>query len=236
MNTGNRTAAIILAAGIGSRMKMAMTKQKYEILGKSVLRRSVEAFEDSPEVDTVVVVTREDELEFAMNECSRFTKVKGFVLGGSSRAQSAKNGFESIKENADYVMIHDAARCLITCNEVTLVARAAYEYGAATASCPVTDSVKTTNGRFIEADVPRDTLRTVQTPQAFSTSLYQSALDAVQELDKSITDDNSLVARVGASVYFVDTEKYNIKITTPEDVRIAEFILAGRETELSKGE
>ena len=228
-NKKYRTVAVILAAGIGSRMNSAVTKQQLSVSGKSVLRRTLEAFESSEEVDAVVIVSRREEIEFARNEANSLSKVEKIVVGGETRAESAKKGFFAIEEDCGVVMIHDAARCLITGEKIDAVANAAYEYGAASASYPLTDSIKLVEGQYILKNIARDTVVAVQTPQAFSAELYRSALEKASSLGSEITDDNSLVELVGAKVFLVDTGKDNIKITDPSDLDLAEFIISKRE-------
>ena len=228
-NKKYRTVAVILAAGIGSRMNSAVTKQQLSVLGKSVLRRTLEAFEDSSEVDAVVIVSRHEEIEFARNEANSLSKVERIVVGGETRAESAKKGFLAAGDDCGVVMIHDAARCLITGEKIDAVANAAYEHGAASASHSMTDSIKLVEGCFILKNIARDTVVSVQTPQAFSADLYRSALEKASSLGSEITDDNSLVELVGAKVFLVDTGKDNIKITDPSDLDLAEFIISKRE-------
>ena len=141
-NINRNTAAIILAAGSGRRMGLGETKQTLTLLGKTVLRRTLEAFDRAECVDSIVVVYKEDELDFVNKECHSMKKPFTLVKGGSCRAESAALGFGAVSHDTEYVMIHDAARCLITPEEILSVAEGAYKYGAATASRPVTDTVK----------------------------------------------------------------------------------------------
>ena len=230
MKNGNqKCVAVILAAGIGSRMNSSTTKQSLSILGKSVLRRTLEAFEHSSEVDGIIIVSRTEELEFAREEAEALLKVKRIVTGGQTRAESAKKGFLAAKGEYDFIMIHDAARCLITSEKIDAVAKAAYQYGAASASHPMTDSVKLVEEGLILKDIARNTLVAVQTPQAFSMNIYESALARASSLGSEITDDNSLVESIGVKVYAIDTGKDNIKITEPCDLEFVEFIISKRE-------
>ena len=223
------TAAVVLAAGSGSRMGMDLTKQRISICGKSVLRHSLEAFESAELVDTVVIVCREDELDFAKAESIGLKKISKIVIGGNCRAESSKNGFLAIPEEAKFVMFHDAARCLISSDDINSVAKAAYECGAATASQKITDTIKECNSDdTVKRTVQRETLRSVQTPQAFSVSNYKNALGNISALDASITDDNSIVESLGVKIKCVDTDALNIKITRSSDLELAEFILGKR--------
>ena len=133
-----------------------------------------------------------------------------------------------IDERSRFVAIHDGARCLITPEQIRKVCRAAYRHRAATAACPVTDTVKLANRRgFIDKTLDRDKIFLAQTPQVFHADLYRAALANVK--DDSLTDDNQLMEKVRHPVRLVDTGKDNLKITTPDDVARATFILAQRE-------
>ena len=222
--------AIILAAGSGRRMGADITKQRMEILGKSVLRRTLEAFDEASEIDGITVVAKSDELDFVKETASGINKLYKIVSGGKSRAESAKNGFYSIEKGFDTVLIHDAARCLIAPDTIDSVARAVYIHGAVTLAARVTDTLKRTdeNG-MIAQTVKRDGMLAVQTPQAFSYDVYRRALESAAVLDETVTDDNMLVERLGLPIYPVITDLVNLKITTPSDVDLAEFILRKRQ-------
>jgi len=224
------TAAIILAAGSGSRMGIDKTKQTLMLLGKTVLRRCLEAFESSPCVSSIVVVYKDGEFDFVNKECQFLTKPFTIVKGGKCRAESAALGFSAVGDDAIYVMIHDSARCLITADDISRVAEGAYKYGAATASRSVTDTVKkcNENGKIVDT-VPRSLLRIVQTPQAFSREIYARALESVKNFDDTVTDDNMLVEKIGIKPYCVTTSATNIKITACDDLPLAEFIIKKRE-------
>ena len=219
--------AIILAAGSGSRMKLDITKQRILLGDESVLARTVRIFDSCDSIDSIIVVTRADEVDFARNAVSGFSKVCGVVIGGETRAESARLGFLEIPENTDYVAIHDAARCFITPDMIEAVVSDAKKYGAATASARVTDTVKTVNrDSFISETVDRNTLVTVQTPQIFRADLYKKALGSYDG-GLNITDDNMLLELIGVKPYCTDTGKHNIKITTIDDLDFANYLLNG---------
>lgn len=229
-NKGSFATAVILAAGCGSRMENKITKQRILIGGESILKRCVRTFVNCPKINSVVVVCREDEMEWAKDELGCFSSnIHAIISGGKSRAESAKLGFLAISGKSELVVIHDAARCLVTEEIIADVIDAAKKYGAATASTSVTDTQKfaDTEG-FIIHTVPRDRMFSVQTPQVFSVEKYAQALDDIL-LDDSLTDDNMLMERIGERVFLVDTGRQNIKITRPEDIEYAEYIIDRRE-------
>lgn len=225
MNTS--VCAVILAAGSGSRMKLDITKQKILLGKESVLHRTVRIFQGCESIDSIIVVCRSDEIDFAKEETSKFSKVREIVVGGETRFESARLGFLAIPENSDYVAIHDAARCFVSSDMISAVVLDAKKYGAATASAEVTDTVKSVDAdNRISATVDRDTLVLVQTPQIFRTDLYKKAVEAYDGRI-NVTDDNMLVELIGVKPYCTDTGKRNIKITTVEDLNFANYLLNG---------
>ena len=221
-------AAVILAAGVGSRMGLDTTKQQLLIGDMTVLRRTLLAFEACPDINSIVVVTRDEEIEFVKKEALGITKLYKITIGGKTRAESAYNGFRAIPNGAEYVAIHDAARCLITPEAISRVARDAEKYGAASAAARVTDTVKIVDADgFVSSTPDRNRVLLASTPQIFSTLLYNKATDGVDLSDGSITDDNMLLERVGVRVFCTDVGRGNIKITERADIEYAEFLLKG---------
>ena len=225
-----KTAAVILAGGSGSRMKSDKTKQFIEIFGKTVLERTLLAFDKSTLVDEIIVVHKDGEKSGVREILSSLSldKPTRTALGGACRAESAKNGFAAISEDSNFVAIHDAARCLITPEMIDNVIEKAHKTGAATAVCSVSDTVKIADadGKIVST-VPRETVFRAQTPQVFSVPLYSQAVDNCHDLS-TITDDNMLIEQIGADIYAVDLGYTNIKITTKEDLTLAKNILTKR--------
>ena len=222
-------SAIVLAGGTGSRMNSQIKKQMITIEGHSVLWHAVSAFESVTSVKEIIVVAHRDDEELVKNEISSINKPIKVVLGGKTRAESARNGFAAVSKLSRFVAIHDSARCLITPAQIESVIDVAIEYGAASAVSLVSDTVKQVDERGrIKATIPRENLRRATTPQIFQRDLYQLALHNSDVDDSSITDDNLLVERIGIDVYTVDIGSDNIKITTPEDLDIATAILRKR--------
>lgn len=220
--------AVILAAGSGTRMGGEITKQKITLLGESILSRTLKSFSECDKVDAIVVVCKDDEKEWVRSELeNKFDKITSIVSGGNSRAESARIGFSNIPIQTDYVAIHDAARCLITQENISSVIEAALKKGASTAATRVSDTVKLCTDGIITKTLPRDNLYLASTPQVFSCDLYKRAIEGAV-LDSDITDDNMLVERIGVEISVVDVGKENIKITTPEDIGFAEYIIKRR--------
>lgn len=224
------TSAIILAGGEGSRMKADKTKQFIRICGKTVLERTVSAFDNCIEIDEIIVVARNEEMNEVREllKSSSISKPYKIVAGGSCRAESAARGFSAVSEGFDYVAIHDAARCLLTPEMIGEVVEKAHKFGAATAVCAISDTVKSVDARgLITSTIPRENVYRAQTPQVFAYELYRRALDSAKDLTV-ITDDNMLAESIGADVCAVDLGYENIKITTQDDLTIARSILAQR--------
>lgn len=221
------THAIILAAGSGRRMKSETTKQRIELMNESVLFRSVRAFCECDDVSYITVVCRSDEVEWAVSQIRGMEKVIAVIPGGESRMESAQIGFLNTPDDADLVAIHDAARCLVTPEIVSKVISAAIEHGAATAGCYFTDTVKALENGYITSTIDRERLFFAHTPQVFSRKLYKEALDSVGP--ELVTDDNMLIEQIGKTVFPVNTGKYNIKLTSAEDISYAEYLLERRE-------
>jgi len=226
------TVAIVLAAGQSTRMQNEeKTKQMIKIDGIPVVVRSLLAFEACPCVDEIFVVGLKEELA----DYSRFkkiygiTKLKKAIPGGECRAQSAKKGFLQLPKECEYVVFHDAARCLITSRDVDHVIRNGYRYGAAIAAKHATDTIKIANkDKYIEKTPERAMVWQAQTPQAFKKSLYEVALANADKLDETITDDAMLAENAGFHVKLIKCQDENLKITTPDDIFYAEYILEKR--------
>lgn len=222
--------AIILAGGVGSRMMSDIPKQHIEVLGESVLLRTVKAFDKSNLVTDIIVVSKLEEMDRVLLDLTGKTeKPCKVVVGGKCRAESAFNGFNSTSNTTDFIALHDAARCLITPTMIDKVIKNAIDFGAATAVCTVSDTVKITDnlGR-IKATLPRNNVVRAQTPQVFSYDVYKKAIDSIDMPLSEITDDNMIVEAIGTDIVCVDLGNENIKITTQDDLLYAEFILTKR--------
>lgn len=224
-------SAIILAAGSGKRFDDNKAKQFIEIDGVSVLVRSAMAFQRSELIDEIVLVTRQADIEGCRNILSQngITKLTRVVAGGDTRQQSAKIGFDAVNPIADFVAIHDAARCLVTPDMIEAAMETAFVNGAAACASRVVDTIKRTNGADkITETIDRNNTWLVQTPQIFMADMYRAAAYMAEKDHVQASDDCALAERLGFAVQLVDCGKTNIKITYPEDIIIAEAILASR--------
>lgn len=215
--------AIVLGAGSGSRMKIEKSKLLLEIGGKTVIERSVEAFLDISDIDEIIVTVREQDIE----DFSSLIKDErvSFVIGGDTRQKSVKNAVETIDE-CDLIIIHDGARPLIKAEDIEKTIREAKDYGAAAVGVKVKDTIKVIDCEGFVIDTPdRSTLFSVQTPQIFNFALYKQALLKAEKENMDFTDDCQLIEFIGQKVKMVEGSYSNIKITTQEDIPLAENIL-----------
>ncbi|MBQ7930368.1 MAG: 2-C-methyl-D-erythritol 4-phosphate cytidylyltransferase [Clostridia bacterium] len=225
-------SAVILAAGSGRRFDDSRAKQFMEIGGESVLIRSVRVFQQSELYQEIVVVTRQADIEGVRNTLvsAGMTKVTRVIAGGDTRQESAKRGFDAVNPACTYVAIHDAARCLLTDEMLDAVMESAFVTGAAACAQRAVDTLKRTNGNNdITETIDRENCWQVQTPQVFLADMYRAASYLAEKDHVLATDDCALCERLGFSVRLVDCGRTNMKITYPEDVVIAEAILAARE-------
>jgi len=227
--------AIIAAGGRGARFGGDRPKQLLTLAGRPILQRSVDAFLHSDRI-TDIVVALPPELAAAPPAYLRgAAKPIAIVEGGGRRQDSVANAFARAAERADVVAVHDAARPLVTADVIARTIDAAAEHGAAIAALPATDTVKRGDARRVIVDtIPRTEIFLAQTPQTFRTAVLRDALlhaealakaGALAGADGDATDEAMLAERAGHHVHLVEGDSRNIKITTPEDITVAEAIL-----------
>lgn len=216
---------IIVAGGSSSRMK-GVDKITALVAGIPVLARTMLAFERSKYISKIFVVTKEEKFGVVNEYAKNFliSKFKGVVVGGSSRAESVKNGLGIIDSSDKFVLIHDGARPLVTEDIIERVSNADYSKSCVICATPCVDTVKKVNNSFVEETLTRSQLVNVQTPQRLSVSKYRELIEKCGN-DDSITDDASVMEKFGESVFVVEGDKRNIKITTEIDLKIAEVLL-----------
>lgn len=226
------TSAIIAAAGSSTRF--GENKQTLKILDVPVLIHTLRAYEASDCIDEIIIVTRKEDIDLWREQCELFSikKVSQIIEGGKTRQESVLLGLDAVDKRSKFVAIADGARCLVTPMNISDVCFAAYKHNAATAAHKSTDTVKIArSGRFIESSPDRDTVWAAQTPQVFKTNLYRAAAYTALKEGVEATDDNSLVEFIGHPIYLVECGSQNIKITTKDDVIIAQSILQARKDE-----
>lgn len=221
-----KTTAIVLAAGSGKRMNTKVHKQYLLLKEKPVLYYSLKAFEDS-RIDDIILVVGAGEIEFCRQEIVErygFKKVRAIVEGGKERYHSVYEGLKAAGET-DYVLIHDGARPFVSQPIIERTLEAVFEYKACVVGMPVKDTIKIVDEDTFAKETPnRSTVWMVQTPQAFSYSLiYDAYTRMLADEDAAITDDAMVVERMtDYKVKLIEGSYQNIKITTPEDLDVAE--------------
>lgn len=219
-----KTTAIVLAAGKGSRMQSDIPKQHMELNGYPVLYYALKVFQDSF-VDEIILVCREVDIPFCQKEVVEkyhLSKVKTIVAGGKERYQSVKKGIQAIEES-DYVYIHDGARPFITQDILRRVQEKVEKCNACVVGMPVKDTIKIADEDGKIKDTPdRNYVWQIQTPQVFSYDIIKTAYEKLEEsTDTNFTDDAMVVEKMlQYPVQLVMGSYENIKITTPEDMKI----------------
>ena len=222
---------IIPASGVGTRMGANVPKQFLELNGEPILKHTIAAFQNMDIVDEIIVTVPDGYVQTVTNY--DFGKVCQVLDGGhcQTRADSVKLALDMLPADTDIVLIHDGVRPFVTCELVQAVAQAVKTHGAAVACAPVTDTIKKACSSFISETIDRSQLWSAQTPQGFT---YDLIIRAYRQAEKDgilhqATDDSMLAERLGMPVYVVPSSAKNIKITTAEDLIIAEALLSSRE-------
>ncbi len=221
-------SAIIVAAGKGTRMNLEQNKQYIDIGDIPVLARTIRAFEDCEAIEEIVLVVNEEDILFCKQEIvdlCEFTKVKCIVAGGRERQESVYNGLGEVDGDCGVVLVHDGARPFIGEEDICACIDAAWQYDAACVAVPVKDTIKIADGDGFIVNTPeRSLLWAMQTPQGFKYDLIMEAHKKAREEEFTGTDDAVLAERAGAKVKLVKGSYFNIKITTQEDLILAESI------------
>lgn len=224
-----RWGAVVVAAGRGSRMGTAESKQFLPLAGRPILVHSLQLFQGMDEIAEIVLVTGSADLERCRALADRFglSKLSAVVAGGSERQHSVRRGLDAL--GTEWALVHDGVRPLVTPETVRACCAKAEETGGAVLAVPVKDTIKQVgSGGIIVSTPDRRSLWAIQTPQAFRRSLLLEA-HARAEADGYVgTDDASLVERLGVPVAVAQGDYTNIKITTPDDLPYAEFLLSRR--------
>lgn len=220
--------AIIVAAGRGNRMNSSINKV-FMILGNQpILLYSILTFSACTEIDDIIVVAAPDEVEYVENLLEKVIGIKTWqvVAGGCERQYSIANALKSVSQETDLILVHDGARPLVNKQCISRVVQVAREQKAAVSAVAVKDTIKIVDECGIVTGTPdRKALWSIQTPQGFNAELLRQAYDRAQQDGYLGTDDASLVERLGVDVNIVVGSYDNIKVTTPEDLTIAEALI-----------
>ena len=224
-------AAVIVAAGRGSRMGLGRNKVLAPLAGVPVIVRTVRAFEETGLFDGgIVVVTGEDDLPEMRALFARFGVGAALTLGGADRQESVYRGLQAVNPAADVIAIHDGARPLVTRAVIERTIKSAQRFGSGVAAVMLKDTVKRVDAEGVVVDTPRrDALRAVQTPQTFDARLIREAHARFAQGTERATDDAMLAEWAGRRVRLTEGDVENIKLTTPEDMLLAGQVILRRE-------
>lgn len=222
---------LLPAAGVGRRMGSDRNKLLMPLLGKPILAWTLEAAAASPSIEWIGIICQ----ALDMPEIAKIVAEVGinvpmtFVSGGDTRQASVFNGVRSLPVNANHVLIHDGARCLVTPELFERCAKAALTTKGFIVAVPVKDTIKQVNDQLVITDTPnRSQLWAAQTPQGFEVDVLRACHKRGDEENWQVTDDAALLEKCGVPVTIVEGEETNLKVTTPVDLAIAQFILQQR--------
>ncbi len=223
-------SVVIVAGGKGTRMGADINKVLLSVAGKEIISRTIEVFEACRLVDEIIIVTAVCDIEAVEKIVHRdgYTKVSHITEGGRLRQNSVYNGLRLA--SGDIVLIHDGARCLVTAEEIERVISDTEQFGSAAVGVRVKDTLKAIdeNGNIIST-IDRDRAVHIQTPQGFKTSEIKTLHERAVSDNITVTDDCSIFEYYNKTVHLTEGSYDNIKLTTPEDMAVAEEILKGRE-------
>jgi len=220
--------AIIAAAGQGTRLAGRRPKQFLELAGTPIIFHTLKVFEQCDEIQEFIVVVAAEEAAGFQSLAAKYDlqKIKAVVSGGATRAQSVLHGLNAVEAaTAEIIAVHDGVRPFVTPEEIARTIQAAQLEGAAILVSAPVDTVKEVKDGFVVRTLKRGELRNALTPQCFTYKLLRQAYENVDLSDSELTDESSLVERLGVKIATVEGSSRNIKITRPEDIAVGEEIL-----------
>jgi 2-C-methyl-D-erythritol 4-phosphate cytidylyltransferase len=223
-----QNTAIIVAGGQGARLGGPRAKQFLQLAGRPVIVHTLQRFEQCAAIDEIILVLPAAETSAFLRDAGRWglRKLARVVAGGASRAESVWRGLQAVNAaTAGVVAVHDGVRPFVTPDEIAATVAAAAEHGAAVLVAPVVDTIKEVRDGKIISTPPRADLRRALTPQCFRYDLLRRAYEQAGDFSDAATDDSLLVERAGHVVRIVEGSARNIKITTPDDLALAETLL-----------
>ena len=227
-----RANAVIVAAGDGRRMNSATPKVFLPVKGKPLILYTLERFVDVQNVSRVILVLPAKELARcdALIRAEPALNALRYTLrpGGARRQDSVRQGLDCLDRDCEVVVVHDGARPFVRPALVDRCVEVAFKEGAAVVGLPARDTIKmVSNDRVVSKTLPREGLWQIQTPQAFRTELIRAAYERAEREDIEATDDAMLVERLHKSVVVLEGDPFNIKVTVPEDLTLAEMLING---------
>lgn len=226
----SKNYALIVAGGKGKRVGRDISKQFICINNKPIIWYTIKAFENCEHIDGIVIVISKDDMKYFNENILKvydFEKISAVVEGGAERQDSVYNGLLAMEE-CDIVLIHDGARPFVSEQIINQGIEYAKTYGAAACGVMPKDTIKVRDEEsFSKETLKRDTLFAVQTPQCFEYDSIKKAHETIRKEKLVVTDDTMVIEKMGTRVYLYEGSYTNIKVTTPEDIEIAEIISKG---------
>jgi 2-C-methyl-D-erythritol 4-phosphate cytidylyltransferase len=228
----SKVTVLVPAAGMGRRMGKAVAKQFLPLGDKPMLAHTLLAFQRSSDIDEIIPILSEDDMEHCLRdviEAFHITKVRTLVVGGKERQDSVYNGIRKLEQDASVVLVHDGVRPFVTAAMIKECVDRARKGECVAVGVPLKDTVKQVDGQgFVSRTLERSRLWAIQTPQAFPAGVLRKAYEEAYRRKRTATDDAALAEHAGCRVRVIMGSYENIKITTPEDLVLAEEILKGR--------
>ena len=229
----SKVTVLIPAAGMGKRMGKAVAKQFLPLGDKPMLAHTLLAFQRAPEIDEIIPILSKEDMENCLREIIEryhITKVKTLVVGGKERQESVSHGLQKLEKDSSIVLVHDGVRPFVTQEMIHEVVEHARKGECVTVGVPLKDTIKEVDDKgMVRQTLDRNRLWAIQTPQAFPVKVLKHAYAESARHEAFGTDDAMLVERAGGKVRVIMGSYENIKITTPEDLILAEEILKGRQ-------
>ena len=229
MTASPDTSAILVCAGSASRMQ-GKNKILLPLGTQTVVGTTMAAFQQCERIAEIVVVARpcDQETIAELAKQGGITKLRQVVSGGATRQESVIQGLRAIAKETAYIAVHDGARPLVTPEQISRTIRDASVFGGAVLGVPVKDTIKVVEDELIVDTPDRSKLYQILTPQVFRRSIYFEAVDFALEHQLDFTDDCQLVEAMGCKVFLTKGDYTNLKITTPEDIDLAQLLLERR--------
>ena len=219
-------SVIIPAAGAGKRMGGNQKKQYLHLKGKPVLYHTIKAFNAHPLITEIILVAPIDELEFIRLEiATEFDKISAIVAGGKERQDSVMNGLAKVSESATIILVHDGVRPLIQAKQIDDICQALQDNDAAVIAVPEKNTVKLVENGFVVATPERSKVWSIQTPQGMKADVFRLCYNKLSTQNVLGTDEAMIAENFGYKVAVIPGDYKNIKLTTPEDLQIAELFL-----------
>ena len=223
-------SVIIPAAGSGKRMNSSVAKQYLKIDGKTILYHTINAFQNASIINEIIVVSPENDINTLKKTLTDFSKLRSITVGGKERQDSVLNGLSSVSKQADIILVHDGVRPFINESEIIAICKELENEDAAVLAVPVKNTIKVVKDNIVDHTPKRSDLWAIQTPQGMKANIFRSCYTSLKNEDFLGTDESMIAEYYGYKVKVVKGDYKNIKITTPEDLEIAEVFYKGRTT------